>query len=102
MQLGRLAGLDQALAGAGLVITGEGRYDETSGTGKVAGTVFAAAAAAGVPAALVAGQVAAAPPPAVAWALGLADLAGRPGAGAGRPRPLAPAGRAGPGRAGPR
>ncbi len=79
VQLSRLAGLDQALAGAGLVITGEGRYDETSGTGKVAGTVFAAAAAAGVPAALVAGQVAAGPPPAVAWAVGLADLAGGAG-----------------------
>ena len=79
VQLSRLAGLDQALAGAGLVITGEGRYDETSATGKVAGTVFAAAAAAGVPAALVAGQVAAAPPPGVRSALGLADLAGGPG-----------------------
>jgi glycerate kinase len=77
--LSRLAGLDQALAGAGLVITGEGRYDETSGTGKVAGTVFGAAAAAGVPAALVAGQVAAGPPPAVAWAVSLADLAGGAG-----------------------
>ncbi len=80
VQLSRLAGLDQALAGAGLVITGEGRYDETSATGKVAGTVFAAAAAAGVPAALVAGQVAAVPPPGVRSALGLADLAGGPGA----------------------
>jgi glycerate kinase len=79
VQLSRLAGLDRALAGAGLVITGEGRYDETSGTGKVAGTVFAAAAAAGVPAALVAGQVAAGPPPAVTWAVGLADLAGGAG-----------------------
>jgi glycerate kinase len=78
-QLSRLAGLDQALAGAGLVITGEGRYDETSGTGKVAGTVFAVAAAAGVPAALVAGQVAAPPPPGVLAAVGLADLAGGPG-----------------------
>jgi glycerate 2-kinase len=78
-QLARLAGLDRALSGAGLVITGEGRYDETSGTGKVAGTVFAAAAAAGVPAALVAGQVAAGPPPAVAWAVGLSDLAGGAG-----------------------
>ena len=80
VQLSRLAGLDQALAGAGLVITGEGRYDETSGTGKVAGTVFAAASAAGVPAALVAGQIAAVPPPAAAWAVGLADLAGGPAA----------------------
>ncbi len=79
VQLARLAGLDRALSGAGLVITGEGRYDETSGTGKVAGTVFAAAAAAGVPAALVAGQVAAGPPPAVAWAVGLSDLAGGAG-----------------------
>ena len=79
VQLSRLAGLDQALAGAGLVITGEGRYDDTSGTGKVAGTVFAAAAAAGVPAALVAGQVAAPPPPGVISAVGLADLAGGPG-----------------------
>ena len=61
------------------MITGEGRYDETSGTGKVAGTVFAAAATAGVPAALVAGQVAAAPPPGVISAVGLADLAGGPG-----------------------
>jgi glycerate kinase len=77
--LGRLAGLDQALAGAGLVVTGEGCYDETSGTGKVAGTVFAAGAAAGVPTALVAGQVAAGPPAAVTWALGLADLAGGAG-----------------------
>jgi glycerate kinase len=79
VQLSQLAGLDQALAGAGLVITGEGRYDETSGTGKVAGTVFAAAASAGVPAALVAGQIAAGPPAPVAWAVGLADLAGGPG-----------------------
>lgn len=73
--LGRLAGLDQALAGAGLVITGEGRYDQSSGTGKVAGAVFAAAAAAQVPAALVAGQVAARPPAGVP-AVSLAELAG--------------------------
>jgi glycerate kinase len=78
-QLSQLAGLGQALAGAALVITGEGRYDETSGTGKVAGTVLAAAAAAGVPAALVAGQVAATPPATVTWAVSLADLAGGPG-----------------------
>ncbi len=75
-QLGRLAGLDQALAGAGLVITGEGRYDQTSGTGKVAGAVFAAAAAARVPAALVAGQVAARPPAGVRHVVSLAGLAG--------------------------
>jgi glycerate kinase len=56
-ELSRLAGLDRALAGADLVITGEGRFDETSLTGKTCGTVIAAAAAAGVPVALVAGQV---------------------------------------------
>ena len=56
-ELGRLAGLDRALAGADLVITGEGRFDETSLTGKTCGTVIAAAAAAGVPVAVVAGQV---------------------------------------------
>src|SRR5262249_50686937 len=56
-ELGRLAGLDRALAVADLVITGEGRFDATSLTGKTTGTVMAAAAAAGVPVALVAGQV---------------------------------------------
>jgi glycerate 2-kinase len=72
-ELCRLAGFDAALAGAGLVITGEGQYDPTSATGKVTGTVIAAAAAAGVPCALVAGRLACEPPvPAVA----LAALAG--------------------------
>ena len=56
-ELGRLAGLDRALAVADLVVTGEGRFDATSLTGKTTGTVMAAAAAAGVPVALVAGQV---------------------------------------------
>jgi glycerate 2-kinase len=55
-ELGRLAGLDRALADADLVITGEGRFDETSLTGKTCGTVIAAAAVAGVPVAVVAGQ----------------------------------------------
>jgi glycerate 2-kinase len=55
-ELARLAGLDRALAGADLVITGEGRFDETSLTGKTTGTVIAAAAAAGVPVVVVAGQ----------------------------------------------
>jgi glycerate kinase len=45
--LRRLAGLDRALADADLVITGEGRFDETSLTGKTCGTVIAAGAAAG-------------------------------------------------------
>jgi glycerate 2-kinase len=57
VELARVAGLDRALAGTDLVITGEGRFDETSLTGKTCGTVIAAATAAGVPVALVAGQV---------------------------------------------
>ena len=56
-ELSRLAGLDRALAGADLVITGEGRFDVTSLTGKTCGTVIAAAAAAGVPVALAVGQI---------------------------------------------
>jgi glycerate kinase len=78
-ELCRIAGLDRALNGADLVITGEGRYDQTSTGGKVAGAVFTAAAAAGVPAALVAGQLAGDRPPVTA-ALSLSDLAGSPAA----------------------
>lgn len=78
-ELCRIAGLERALDGADLVITGEGRYDRTSLAGKVAGAVFAAAAAAGVPVALVAGQFADDPPPA-ASALSLSQLAGSPAA----------------------
>ena len=77
-EVARIAGLDAALAGAGLVITGEGRYDATSGTGKVVGAVRAAARRAGVPVAVVAGLVAggaeAGPP--VHRAVALAALAG--------------------------
>jgi glycerate 2-kinase len=72
-RLAELAGLDQALATADLVITGEGRFDETSLAGKVTGTVLAAAAARGVAAALVAGQITGDPP---VTAVALAGLAG--------------------------
>ncbi|MDR0346588.1 MAG: glycerate kinase, partial [Nocardiopsaceae bacterium] len=51
-ELCRIAGLDRALAGAGLVITGEGRWDDTSVAGKVTGKVLGLARRAGVPAAL--------------------------------------------------
>ncbi|HEY6276756.1 MAG TPA: glycerate kinase [Streptosporangiaceae bacterium] len=77
-ELARLAGLDQAIAAADLVVTGEGRFDATSLTGKAAGTVIEAATAAGVPVALVAGQLGG-PPPAVAAVLTLAALAGGTG-----------------------
>ena len=49
-------GLPAALAEASLVLTGEGRYDAMSRAGKVVGHVLDAARAAGVPAAIVAGD----------------------------------------------
>ncbi len=74
-EVGRIVGLDRELARTDLVLTGEGRYDATSGDGKVVGTVLAAAGRAGVPAAVVAGQVADTPPPGIT-AVALAELAG--------------------------
>ncbi len=51
-----ITALDQALEGADLVITGEGRFDATSLRGKVVGAVAERAGAAGVDLAIVAGQ----------------------------------------------
>ena len=93
-EVARIAGLAAALAAADLVVTGEGRYDQTSTTGKVAGTVLAAAAAAGVPAALVAGSIAAELPPGCRPGIALAWLAGSTAAARADPaRWLAMAGR---------
>lgn len=52
-----LTGLDAAIAGADLVITGEGRVDASSATGKVVSAVLRRADAAGAPVALVAGSL---------------------------------------------
>jgi len=52
-----LVGLDEQLAGADLVITGEGRLDATSAAGKVVGEVVARARAGGIRVAAVCGQV---------------------------------------------
>jgi glycerate kinase len=52
-----LVGVDEALAGARLVVTGEGRLDETSRAGKVVGGVLRRAVAAGVPVLVLAGSV---------------------------------------------
>lgn len=66
IRVAELAGLPDALVGADLVITGEGRFDATSTRGKVVGTVLDLAHhGAGVPVALVAGSVAAPLPPGV-------------------------------------
>ena len=69
-------GLPKALSGADLVITGEGRYDDTSLRGKVVGTVRAMATRAGVPVAVVAGSAAAVLP--AAPIVTLTELAGSP------------------------
>jgi glycerate kinase len=50
--------LDEHLARADLVVTGEGRIDATSFTGKVVGRVLERAAASGIEALVVAGEVA--------------------------------------------
>ena len=50
------AGLDAALHGAGLVITGEGRVDEQTAYGKAPGEVARRAHAAGIPVLLLAGS----------------------------------------------
>jgi glycerate kinase len=93
-ELARLAGLDRAVAGADLVVTGEGRFDPTSLTGKATGMVLTAAAAAGVPAALVAGQLGGTAPAAAA-VVTLAGLAGGAGPALADPgRWLGEAGRA--------
>ncbi|MCC9305987.1 glycerate kinase, partial [Kitasatospora sp. RB6PN24] len=51
-----LLGLTEALAGADLVVTGEGRFDATSLLGKVVGEVLARAERSGVAARIVAGE----------------------------------------------
>lgn len=56
-EVATLIGLDDAVASADLVITGEGSYDAQSAAGKVPGFVAELAADAGVRAALVAGRI---------------------------------------------
>ncbi len=72
-----LIGLDEALADAALVVTGEGSFDGQSAAGKVPSLVAARARAAGVPVALVAGRVAPdADTSAFVAVVALAELAG--------------------------
>jgi glycerate 2-kinase len=90
-RIAAIAGLPAALAGAHVVITGEGRYDATSLGGKVVGAVLAAAEAAGAVAAVVAGQVEL---PAHVASVELSALAGSHDAAIGEPgRWLTAAGR---------
>jgi glycerate kinase len=74
-----LTGVPEAISTADLLITGEGRFDATSGTGKLVGTLIALAGGHGVPVAVIAGQLAVPPlgsDGTPLWASGLADLAG--------------------------
>lgn len=56
-EVARLIGLEEAVADADIVVTGEGSYDGQSGDGKVPSFVAEAASAAGVRAAVVAGRI---------------------------------------------
>jgi glycerate kinase len=88
------AGLDEALAGADLVLTGEGQFDAQSLRGKVVGALVARAGAARVPVTVVAGRVVADGELPVARALALTDLAGSAAAAMAEPaRWLTEAGR---------
>jgi len=60
-EVAAVIGLREAIRTADLVITGEGRYDEQTGQGKVAERVSSLAAAVGVPVSLVAGVISVAP-----------------------------------------
>ena len=74
-----LTGVPLAIAGADLLITGEGRFDATSGTGKLVGTLIGLAGEHKIRVAVIAGQLAVPPLDSDGrplWASGLADLAG--------------------------
>ena len=69
-------GFDERLSSAALVVTGEGSWDAQSRRGKAPGVVAARAAAAGVPAALVAGKVEEGAADGFAWVSDLTTVAG--------------------------
>ncbi|MFI0481068.1 glycerate kinase [Actinomadura sp. 9N215] len=72
--LSDLSGLPDRIPGAALVVTGEGRHDEQSYTGKITGHVLGLAQRHGVPAAVIAGTTTAGRPDVAT--ISLADLAG--------------------------
>lgn len=77
--LARLSGLTSAVEQGDVLITGEGRFDATSLTGKVVGEAIRLADAQGLRLGIIAGQLGAAPGSAAGrpiWAIALADLAG--------------------------
>ncbi|MEP6481471.1 MAG: glycerate kinase [Rhodoglobus sp.] len=68
-----LTGLDSLIAGADLLLTGEGRFDEQSLGGKIVGHLLKRAAGAGVRAGVIAGQVTATTE---VWTASLVELGG--------------------------
>lgn len=78
-RVAELIGLAEAIAGADIVVTGEGAFDGSSAAGKAPGFVAQLAADAGVPVALVAGRIAAeADTTRFVASVSLTDLAGSP------------------------
>jgi len=73
--IARVSGLSAAISSADLVITGEGRFDETSSSGKVVGEIITMARHNSVAIGVIAGQVSVATN-ADLWTVALADLAG--------------------------
>ncbi|MCY7412569.1 MAG: glycerate kinase, partial [Salinibacterium sp.] len=71
--IAQLSGLDAALVRADIVFTGEGRFDEQSDRGKVAGRVVTNARRLGKIAGVVAGEVTRRPD---CWTASLTQLAG--------------------------
>jgi len=71
--LGELSGLRAAIASADVVISGEGRFDDQSLTGKVVGHVLTTAAGCGVQAGVIAGVVTT---EVDVWTASLTELAG--------------------------
>jgi glycerate kinase len=74
-----LTGLVAAAASADVVLTGEGRFDATSLTGKVVGNALSLATSRDARRGVIAGSFAATVPEGV-WSASLVDLAGSPGA----------------------
>lgn len=71
-----LSGLTEAIRDADVVLTGEGRFDATSSTGKVVGELLILARQHGTPVGIIAGQIAVDVHDTGVWAVALADLAG--------------------------
>ncbi|HEU4850380.1 MAG TPA: glycerate kinase [Terrimesophilobacter sp.] len=69
----RVTGLTGVIRSADVVLTGEGRFDATSSTGKVVGELLGLAAQNHVPVGVIAGQITA---ETEGWSISLADLAG--------------------------